>query len=174
MGDLYISRKNTENALLKFEQSIIHKEYLYHLFDLFKYLCTAISSVKETRRKSCPDTSSVYFTTRQLVTITELHNLFYPNGRKIVPFNIASLLTAKSLAYWVMDDGDNHRSGYILATCGFTLEDIKRLQVALDENWGLKTAIHSRNRLYIVASSRGKFIELVKPHIHSSMLYKIK
>lgn len=33
LGDAYISRKNTENASLRFEQSIIHKEYLKHLFD---------------------------------------------------------------------------------------------------------------------------------------------
>ena len=35
LGDLYISRKNSENASLRFEQSIIHKDYLKHLFDIF-------------------------------------------------------------------------------------------------------------------------------------------
>jgi hypothetical protein len=30
-----------------------------------------------------------------------------------------------------MDDGDNHKSGYILNTSGFTIEDIKVLQAAL-------------------------------------------
>jgi hypothetical protein len=72
-----------------------------------------------------------------------------------------------------MDDGDNHRSGYILNTSGFLLGDLKLLQVALYENWGLFTSIHSRNRLYIKAESRNKFIEIIKPHFHSSMLYKI-
>lgn len=71
------------------------------------------------------------------------------------------------------DDGDNHRSGYILNTSGFTLKDVKLLQVALYENWVLETSIHSRNRLYIKAGSLSKFIQLVKPHFHSSMLYKI-
>ena len=32
LGDLFISRKNNENALIRFEQSIIHREYLEHLF----------------------------------------------------------------------------------------------------------------------------------------------
>jgi hypothetical protein len=45
------------------------------------------------------NTSSLYFVTRQLTAITELHTLFYPEGRKVVPFNIGSLLTEKSLAY---------------------------------------------------------------------------
>lgn len=73
-----------------------------------------------------------------------------------------------------MDDAEYHRNGYTLDTCGFRLNDIKLLQVALFENWALDTSIHSRNRLYIKANSKSKFIELIKPHFHSSMLYKIK
>lgn len=72
-----------------------------------------------------------------------------------------------------MDDGDNHKSGYVFNTSGFTLKDVKLLQAALEDNWGLKTSIHSRNRLYIRASSREKFIKLVKPHFHPMMLYKL-
>ena len=73
-----------------------------------------------------------------------------------------------------MDDGSNNQHGYTLETSGFTLNDVKLLQVALFENWALDTSIHSRNRLYIKANSKSKFIELIKPHFHSSMLYKIK
>lgn len=40
LGDAYISRKNTENASLRFEQSIINKDYLEHLFNKFSYLAT--------------------------------------------------------------------------------------------------------------------------------------
>jgi hypothetical protein len=72
-----------------------------------------------------------------------------------------------------MDDGENHKSGFVFNTCGFTLKDVKLLQASLKDNWNLNTSIHSRNRLYINASSKEKFIELVKPHFHSSMLYKI-
>lgn len=172
LGDLFISRKNNENAYMRFEQSIIHKEYLEHLFEKFKYLCTAGASIKTAERKTF-DTSSVYFTTRQLTSITELHKLFYIEGRKIVPLNIGSLLTERSLAYWAMDDGDNHKSGYILNTSGFTLEDVKLLQAVLYDNWELETSIHSRNRIYIRSSSKNKFLSLIRPHFHDSMLYKI-
>lgn len=75
-----------------------------------------------------------------------------------MPFNIGSLLTEKSLAYWAMDDGDNHKSGYILNTSGFTLDEVKLLQAALNENWAIKIYIHSRNRLYIVYSCKYKFV----------------
>ena len=142
------------------------------MFERFKYLSTINASVRTAERKTF-DTSSVYFTTRQLTSITELHNLFYKEGKKIVPLNIGSLLTEKSLAYWAMDDGDNHRSGYILNTSGFTLDDVKVLQAVLYDNWELETSIHSRNRLYINSKSKNKFIELIRPHFHYSMLYKI-
>lgn len=112
---------------MRFEQSIIHKEYLEHIFDKFSYLGTKNVSIKLADRKLF-NTSSVYFTSRQLTAITELHTLFYHDGRKIVPFNIGSLLTEKTLAYWTMDDGDNHTSGYILNTSGFSLNDVKLLQ----------------------------------------------
>lgn len=85
LGDLFISRKNTENAYLRFEQSIINRGYLEHLFSIFSYLGTKSVSVKIAERKLF-NTSSVYFITRQLTAITELHTLFYSAGRKIVPF----------------------------------------------------------------------------------------
>jgi hypothetical protein len=133
LGDAYISRKNSENAYLRFEQSIIHREYLLHIFDKFKYLGTKNVSVKVADRKFF-NTTSVYFTTRQLTAITELHILFYREGNKRVPLNIGSLITEKSLAYWAMDDGDNHKSGYVLNTCGFVLQDVKVLQGVLKDN----------------------------------------
>ena len=172
LGDLFISRKNSENAFIRFEQSIIHREYIEHLFERFKYLCTATASLKTAERKAL-NTSSIYFTTRQLTAITELHKLFYNEGKKIVPLNIGSLLTERSLAYWAMDDGDNHRSGYTFNTSGFTLKDVKVLQAALNDNWGLETSIHSRNRLYVNSNSKNKLLNLIRPHFHHSMLYKI-
>jgi hypothetical protein len=37
LGDLFISRTKSENAYLRFEQSIIHEGYLVHLFERFNY-----------------------------------------------------------------------------------------------------------------------------------------
>ena len=88
---------------MRFEQSIIHKEYIEHLFERFKYLCTATASLKTAERKAF-NTSSIYFTTRQLTAITELHKLFYNEGKKIVPLNIEEYLTPLALALWFMDD----------------------------------------------------------------------
>ena len=107
--------------------------------------------------------------------ITELHTLFYSSSqeagrRKVVPFNISSLLTEKSLAYWAMDDGHKHASGFTFNTSGFTLKDVKLLQAALKENWDLDTSIHSRNRLYINASSPSTKDLFIKKKVKINLL----
>ena len=78
----FFQEKNSENAYIRFEQSIIHKEYLEHLFERFKYLVTKTATIKVTKRKKHDSSSylSYYFTTRQLRAITELHSLFQPEG----------------------------------------------------------------------------------------------
>lgn len=177
LGDAHIYKHKTENARIKLEQSIIHEEYLIHLFSIFNYLCTEEASVKlSLKTVRGKEYSSIYFTTRRLTAITEVHNLFYPEGKKIVPFNVVSLLTPVSLAYWVMDDGNKTLSGFILNTHAYTIHEIELLQMALLTNWNIETSLHKdRNhyRIYIGSKHKQQFIDIIKPYIHKSMYYKI-
>ena len=43
----------------------------------------------------------INFYTRILPCLQELYNLFYPEGKKIIPHNIYSLLSWPALAHWV-------------------------------------------------------------------------
>ena len=45
LGDAHIYRNKTENASMHIEQSIIHKEYLYHLYNLFLDYCKSREEV---------------------------------------------------------------------------------------------------------------------------------
>lgn len=54
-------------------------------------------------------------------------DLFYPKGVKIVPTNIGDILTARSLAFWSMDDGSKARAAFLLCTESFTLESVQLL-----------------------------------------------
>jgi hypothetical protein len=73
-----------------------------------------------------------------------------------------------------MDDGNNHESGYELNTCSFTIPEIKLLQFALKDKFGLDSSIRSRNIIYIKANSKKRFLKYIIPHFHESMLYKIE
>jgi len=104
LGDLYVRKvPGGVNAKLQFTQGTVHDDYLLHLYDLFKIYCTA--PPKTTSRAPDIRTGKVYSTTSfdsySLPCFTELYNLFYPNGQKIVPLNIADLLTPLGLVYWI-------------------------------------------------------------------------
>jgi hypothetical protein len=53
---------------------------------------------------------------------------------KIVPHNIGGLLTARGLAYWAMDDGCSHHTGFYLCTDSFAYQEVKLLSLALQSN----------------------------------------
>lgn len=60
--------------------------------------------------------------------------MFYDKaGKKFVPANISNLLTAHSLAYWMIDDG-HLDGGTVLNTNAYTLLDVQLLQ-ANEEFW---------------------------------------
>jgi hypothetical protein len=66
------------------------------------------------------------------------HDIFYKDKVKCVPRNLGELLTARGLAFFIMDDGG--KSVYnqtILHTRAFKLEDVKYIQLVLLENFGL-------------------------------------
>src|ERR1700674_423005 len=112
LGDLYI-RKPRNNALLIFEQGLIHEAYILHLYILFKDYCNL--GPKYSQRKPDFRNGKIYsritFYTYSLPCFNYYHKLFYVNGVKIIPLNIGELLTARSLAYWLMDDSCKHGSG---------------------------------------------------------------
>jgi hypothetical protein len=102
LGDLH-GRKQTVNgnAYLYFEQGLIHKDYIFHLYDLFKSYCNL--EPKTSNRLADKRTGNIYtrivFFTYFLPCFNEIYDLFYSKGTKIIPLNIGELLTPTSLAY---------------------------------------------------------------------------
>ena len=52
-------------------------------------------------------------------------------GVKYILDNLENFITARSLAYWVMDDGYKTTSGFYLCTESYTLEDNQKLSKIL-------------------------------------------
>jgi hypothetical protein len=141
LGDLNI-QKRSGNARLLFEQGTVHKEYLFHLYDLFRAYCSLEPKVRIRK----PDIltgkvySSIHFNTYSLTCFNELYDLFYPAGIKVVASNIGDLVTAKGLAYWIADDGtlDKSTNRVILSTDCFSLEEVTLLVDGLNDKWNLE------------------------------------
>jgi hypothetical protein len=77
-----------------------------------------------------------------------------------------------------MDDGGFTGSGLKLHTDAFKIEDINLLIGALNKNFSIKasinkTSINNQFTIYISKKDLPVVINLVKEHMHPSMLYKL-
>ena len=113
------------------------------------------------------------FSTQSFSSWNSLQALWYVNGTKVVPNSISELLTPISLAYWLCDDGGKNKQGFHFATNAFSTEEVQLLVNVLQDKFGLKCSIHSRNRIYVWASSIPQLSNIVRPYMPSSMVYKI-
>ena len=104
---------------------------------------------------------------------------FYQDGKKKIPRIIKKLLTPLVLAVWFMDDGSiksNHHSALILNTQCFGDVELKKLQEALFEKFGIETVLRKQKegkQIYILSQSVEKFIEIISPNLLPSMKYKL-
>lgn len=120
------------------------------------------------------------FTFRSFVWI---YQLFYRNGKKIVPLNIANYITPLTLAIWISDDGSfipstGGRGGVRIACNSFTLIEVEYLATILREKFDLdctiqKNYLKDKYSIYIKKNSITKLDDVVIPYLHVSMYYKL-
>jgi len=181
LGDLYAQKqKNGVNVRLCFEQSIVHKDYLLHLYELFKSFCMLAPRVfnKLPHKLTGKIYSKIIFQTCSLPCFNELYDLFYVNGKKTIPQNIGDLLTPLGLAFWLSDDGSfvKKDNGVILCTDSFTHEEVNLLASTLIGKFNLDCTIYKEKngfRIRISSKSLPVLQDLLKNIIPPMMLHKI-
>ncbi len=144
LGDASLERPNsTHNTRLRFDQTFpTHAPYLMYLYSKI-YNLTG-SGPKIYIRKPDLRTNKIYssiaFKTYSLPCLNYYYELFYLNGTKIIPKNIAELLTPRSLAIWICDDGSKDSNNQtILHTRSYTFNEITILQEAIKFKFNLNT-----------------------------------
>jgi hypothetical protein len=81
LGDLCASKhKLGVNPILRFEQGLVHKDYIFHLYELFKDYCMAVPKISN----MLPDKR-----TGKIYTRVQFHTRALPCF----------------VAYWIADDG---------------------------------------------------------------------
>lgn len=188
LGDAHIKRVGLTKAYIKFEQSSKKDEYINYLKEQAKEGGLAITNeeLKEYTRLDSRNNStskSLYFSSEASEDLRVLADLFLDeSNNKIIPSNISDFLNHRSLAFWLMDDGQKvSRGGVTLCTDSYNPSEIQILREALESNFNFKTSIHSKKgkgdalyeRIYISKDSLDPQKEFIKPHLHDSMLYKI-
>ena len=174
------SKSAKGNTNLRFEQGLVHKDYIFHLYELFKSFSGAPPRISE--RKADKRTGKIYtrvqFATFSLPCFNELYNTFYPNGKKVVPYNIEQLLTPLGLAYWICDDGTfckKHK--YIrIATNSYTLQEVDLLLGVLRVKFHLTCYCIEDRTGYVITIAAKSVISLrpiLQPLMPSMMLHKL-
>jgi LAGLIDADG DNA endonuclease family/Cytochrome b/b6/petB len=117
---LCFSTLRNVNARLQFEQSMSHFPYFMFVWNFLAPLCQGMFRIY-TRTVSGTVCYAVRFHTRSLPFLTELYNLFYVNGVKVIPDALIMyyLLTPIALAHWIIGDGKWEGCGLILCTDSF-------------------------------------------------------
>ena len=166
------------NANLKIEHGLAQQDYVWWKYNILKPLVFTGPKISY-RYKENGDkyAKSLWFRTIRHPEITNFHNRFYENGRKIVPKNIAQDLNDLALAIWVMDDGSLNSNRLDISTYSFSESEINLLQKVIKKNFGL-TANYYKDRdkgyrVYFGVGETKNLIKIIKPLILSSLNYKI-
>lgn len=175
-GWLSLTRSNTvSNARLGFKQSLNKFEYVWRVFYDLSHYCQKYPAFYLNHRggKVYP---GITIATRALPCFTSLHNIFYIDNKKVIPYNIYDILTPVALAHLIMGDGTYRFGGLRLCTDSYTITDVVRLMNVLIVRYRLKATLHKDRgmyRIYISRSSMPILISVVKPYMVASMLYKL-
>ena len=182
LGDGHIVKRSpTANSRLVYAQTALaHKEYFNYVYSIFKPFCVndympQPRVVRDNRTKKTY--SAISFTTMQLPCFNVYREMFYLLNVKKVPDNIQNILTARGLAFWIMDDGSRHGNGLHLSVYAFSNLDVDKLMFTLQDKFELKCSIHynrdNKPRIYIFKESMDNLRLLVNPFFIKEMLYKL-
>ncbi|MFH1365174.1 MAG: hypothetical protein ABIH28_01150 [archaeon] len=177
LGDASI-RQREKNSCFRVAHSLKQKIYINLKLNLLKDF--NISEFNRRKRiVNGREVDMIYLSTKTHVIFNYYRKLFYPNGRKIITKDILNQLTARSLAYWICDDGsyDNTQGYIVLCTNSYTLEEHKLMKQFFNKKFGLDPTIGFRdNKYYYLRFKQNdskKLIEIIKLDIPECMKYKI-
>lgn len=142
-----------------------------------------LKSIVTTPPKSYEKTRCVHFRTISHPTLTEMYQIFYPQGKKqLAECAVAYLAEPLVIAVWFMDDGnavirDGKPIGYHLNSQSFTRKENEMLVCTLKQVYNIDCSLennHGYTRLGIwKRASRELLQQILEPHIIPSMRYKL-
>jgi hypothetical protein len=201
----YMYSSGTRNGQGSFVYKLTHcykqREYLFHKIRILENLGFT-GRLNEYKKSLNGKLFPMYeYTLHSDDDIKAAHKHIINKGRKAIDKHLLSILDARSLAYWYLDDGSSNKtnksssspgngfryyytypipklSHFSLYTYSFTLEEhaliIEWLQNKFDIGATLVNA--KRDGLYIKISElseRQKFINIIEQYVPVSMKYKI-
>ena len=180
LGDGY-GEKHGNGTRICFQQEHINNKYLLWFHNYLSELgyCNNILPKLTTRLGKNGKLRYISrFKTYTFTSFNWIHDIFYKEGKKIIPINITDYLSPLALAIWIQDDGGKLSSGLKLATNCFSYDEVTFLAQILRDKYKLKISVIkagalNQYNLYISKSSMKNVVEIIKPYLHPSMYYKL-
>ena len=121
---------------------------------------------------------SVHFTSGCNKYLYKLRDIYYPNGKKIFPYQyLMENMDEEGLSFWYCDDGGMSGNNAKLFTYGYSFNEQELFQSFFMEKFKLRVNIHgnknNKQTLYFPIKDTHKFFALIRPYIIPSMRYKI-
>lgn len=118
LSDGSLERTSSTSAVrLSISFSEKHREYLEFLYNLYKpYINTEPALIRVYNRKTNSYNNVLKFKTLSIPQLIYYYELFYVNGKKLIPSNIEELITPVGLAHLIMGDGNLKQPDKITAT----------------------------------------------------------
>lgn len=167
LGDGYMRKKT--NAHLQITHSAKQSSYVDWKYQVLKNL--VLTPPK--RYFGNAGRVGYRFFTRSLPAFTQIYNLFYKDGHKVIPRGI--ILSPRVLAVWFMDDGAKSRNSFYINTQKFDTTSQNNLLDML-RKLGIVGNLHKDKqyfRVHIPKASAVKLVKIIRPHVIASMQYKL-
>lgn len=181
LGDGFLQKTGKKNARLRLEHSLKQQDYLI-------WKCQILNNFFQKKpailtRNNLKFGKSYQYIRNQSYSGLEfgkLHQLFYVDGKRVIPNKIFKLLKdPMSLAVWFMDDGYYYlrdKIAYIYLP-KYDSDSTDNLLFALKNNYGLTPQLKIKKRgeyvLIFTVKDTVRLIQIIKPYIIKSMSYKI-
>ena len=167
-----------------------HKEYVCHLYEIFKGFTKTVPRRQVFKDKRFPGKLYArwgFYTTFQSCFRFYAHQFYMEQPqrgggfktRKTVPKLIHRWLTPRAIAYWYMDDGaqkwEGESLGVRFCTDSFTLPEIGTLTLVLKNLYLLNISIQKKGKVYRICVSSHSYPvlkNLIFSFLISSMRYK--
>ena len=182
LSDATIQKQNKGGeARLQFKQKYGHFEYFYSVFFQLSHYCSQGPFITKTILHKKVH-YALSFTTRSLLCITKLYNLFYYDGKKIVPQNLFFYLTWEAIAHWVHQKSNQkfyypcgirtkNVYGLLINVEYYTIKDIVNLMNILMIKFKLSCSLHTlkqnKSHIYIKNKSIPLLLNGIRPYINS-------
>lgn len=177
LGDSHITKGTPISSNVSFAHCTNQKGYFDYKVNLLRDLKGSIIEHNYYDKRTNKSYKRYCYSSLSFKELKELRNIFYKNGKKIIPIEyIKENFTAISLAYLYMDDGSTQKYNTTISTMCFQKENLEEFAKFLKDKFEVEFTVGKNNVLRVVQKDADKFRELIIPEISKipCMYYKLQ